>query len=260
MHTIVLHKEKNWAQPYVDHWIIADTNDHQESLMAVANFLKSNPNVKVGGVVTFWEDDVLLTSRISDKFNWIGIPYATAKNVRNKFLFREFCRKNGVKTPKNCLIRNSEDLEHVRKEFLFPVVVKPAYGSSSAYVVKAEDHEGLEEVYNYIKSNLTSNVESALHDGSDIVVEEYIDGDEVDIDILIQNGKIKYHSITDNFKTEEPFFVETGESIPSSLSAQRQEELLSLRRRLLKNSAYRTGAYTLKQNPQKTALSRLRST
>jgi D-alanine-D-alanine ligase len=241
MRTIVLNKEKNWAQPYVDHWILADTNDHQESIMAVTNFLKSNPNIKVGGVVTFWEDDVLLTSRISDKFNWIGIPYSIAKNVRNKFLFREFCRKNGVKTPKHSLIRNAEDLEAVKKEFIFPVVVKPTYGSSSAYVVKAEDNEGLDEVYNYIKNNLTTQVESALHDGTDIIVEEYIDGDEVDIDILIQNGKIKYHSITDNFKTEEPFFVETGESIPSSLSSQRQEELFELAEETLEKLGIQNG-------------------
>lgn len=223
----VLNKEKNWAQPYVDHWILANTDDHQEALAAVANFLRENPNVKIDGALTFWEDDVLLTSRITSKFNWIGTPYDIVRKVRNKFEFRKFCQQNGIKAPKHAMIRSRRDLQKIRKDFDFPLVMKPVYGASSAYVVKVEE-EDLERVYDYIKQNLSVSTESALHDGLDIFVEEYIDGDEVDIDILIQNGKIKYYSITDNWQTEEPFFVETGESIPSSLSDQRQEALFEL--------------------------------
>jgi D-alanine-D-alanine ligase len=241
LRVVVLHKEKNWAQPYVDHWILADTNDHQESISAVANFLKKNPNVRVDGALTFWEDDVLLASRITDKFNWIGIPYSISKNVRNKFLFRDFCWKNGIKAPHHALIRSKADLPNVKNSLTFPIVIKPAFGSSSAYVVKAEEPDDLEEVYSYIKNNLTTQTESALHDGNDIVAEEYIDGDEVDIDIILQNGKIKYHSITDNYKTEEPFFVETGESIPSSLSGVRQEELFELAEQTLEKLGIQNG-------------------
>ena len=224
---VVLNKEKNWAQPYVDHWILANTDDHQDALTAVAAFLREHPHIKIDGALTFWEDDVLLTSRITSKFNWIGTPYDIVKKVRNKFEFRKFCDQNGIRAPKHSLIRSKKDLARIKEEFTFPLVMKPVYGSSSAYVVKVEE-EDLERVYEYIKQNLSIRTESALHDGFDIFVEEYIDGDEVDIDILIQNGKIKYYSITDNFQTEEPFFVETGESIPSSLPQHRQDALFEL--------------------------------
>lgn len=222
---IVLNKEKNWAQPYVDYWILADTNDHQESVLAIANFLKANKNINIDGALTFWEDDVLLTSKICDKFGWTGTPYEQAKNVRNKFLFRDFCRKNDINSPQCVLLKNGEDIDYVKKEFSFPIVVKPVYGSSSAYVVKVEEKEEMENAFQYVKKNLTPVIESALHDGSEIIAEEYIDGDEVDIDILLQNGKIKFWSITDNFKTREPFFVETGDLTPSSLPQKRQEQL-----------------------------------
>ena len=32
---VVLNKEKNWAEPYVDHWILADTANHTESVQSV---------------------------------------------------------------------------------------------------------------------------------------------------------------------------------------------------------------------------------
>ena len=237
---VVLNKEKNWAQPYVDHWILANTDDHQESLAAVANFLREHPTIKVDGALTFWEDDVLLTSRITSKFNWIGSPYDTVKKVRNKFEFRKFCNNNNIRAPRHALIRSRKDLQRIKEEFTFPLVMKPVYGSSSAYVVKVEE-EDLERVYDYIKQNLSLQTESALHDGFDIFVEEYIDGDEVDIDILMQNGKIKYYSITDNFQTEEPFFVETGDCIPSSLPENRQDALFELAEETLEKLKIQNG-------------------
>src|SRR3989338_6693468 len=225
---VVLNKEKNWADQYVDHWIFSDTYNHNESIAAIQSFIKTHPKVKIDGVITFWEDDVLLTSKIVDRFDFICIPLGVAKNVRNKFLFREFCTTHNIRSPKHKMVRTIRQLKSVTRYMSFPLVIKPAYGASSAYVVKVTNKDELVNTYNYIKKNISTDSESALADGLDIFVEEYIDGDEVDIDILIQNGKIKYYSITDNFQTEEPFFVETGEQIPSSLPENRQEALFEL--------------------------------
>ncbi|MBI3619719.1 ATP-grasp domain-containing protein [Candidatus Roizmanbacteria bacterium] len=239
--TVVLNKEKNWAQPYADHWILADTYDHKEAIEAVELFIKNNPSVHLDGALTFWEDNVLLTSKIIDKFNWIGIPYHLAKKARNKFLFREFCKNNGITSPQHMLIRNEKDIKYVLKNYEFPLVVKPVYGSSSAYVIKVEDEEEFVDTYSYIKKNLSTNIESALSDGSEIFVEEYIDGDEVDIDIILQHGKIKFCSLSDNDQTNEPFFVETGQSIPSSLPSKNQAELIEMAEETLEKMGVQNG-------------------
>ena len=230
---IVLNKEKNWAEPYVDQWILADTFNHTEAIQSVKQFLNQNPEIKIDGALTFWEDDVLLTSKIIDKFNFIGTPFNVAKKIRNKYLFREFCRQHNLPAPNYKLLRKAEDLKFVVANFKFPLVIKPAFGSSSAYVVKVENEEELNNTYEYIKSNLSTNIESSLSDGLDIFVEEYIDGDEVDIDMLIQNGKLKFHSISDNFKTREPFFVETGQAIPSTLPLRDQLGLAEIAEMIL---------------------------
>ncbi len=222
---VCLNKEKNWAASYVDHWILADNTNQTECINAIKEFIANNAEVKINGVVTFWEDDVLLTSKIADKFNWIGIPFNIARRVRNKYLFREFCQENGIATPKHLLIKSLAEIQSLPEDFKFPVVIKPAFGASSAYVIKVNSKDDLINTYNYIKKNISTSTESALADGLDIFVEEYIDGDEVDIDIIIQNGKIKFWSISDNFQTQEPFFVEVGQSIPSSLPTSKQQEL-----------------------------------
>lgn len=170
---VVLNKEKNWAQPYVDHWILSDISDHSESISNLKSFINNNPNVKINGVLTFWEDDVLLTSKIVDRFKFVGIPFNVAKKARNKYLFREFCQENGISAPRYKLIRSMEDINYVCENFNFPLVIKPTYGSGSVYVVKVENKSELIETFNYIKNNISINTESALADGLDILVEEW---------------------------------------------------------------------------------------
>lgn len=225
INVIALNKEKNWATPYVSDWILADTNKHDEAIRAVGEYLK---NHQVDGIITFWEDDVLLTAKLTEKYHFIGIPYKVAERARNKLLFRQFCQENGLPAPKFTSINHEDDLATVEKTLKFPVVIKPAYGSSSAYVIKAETIEELREVYAFVIKNLSTRVESALKDGNTIIVEEYIDGNEVDIDILLQNGKIKFFSISDNLQTKEPFFLESGYSLPSSLPDVNQKQLIDM--------------------------------
>lgn len=240
---VVLNKDKpTWAQPYVDHWILADTFNHNESLQAVQLFISTHPDVKIDGVVTFWEDDVLLTAKIVDKFNFIGIPHRIAHRIRNKYLFRDLCAEHGIHTPKHHLLRGSDDLTYVKQHFEFPVILKPAYGSSSAFVIKVGKKDLLESMYQYVRNNISTNVESALADGLDIFVEEFIDGDEVDVDILLQNGKVKFHSIADNYnKSKGIFFVDSGQAIPSSLPIKVQEELLETTEEMLEKFGIQNG-------------------
>lgn len=224
---VVLHKEKNWAQPYVDHWILADTANHNESLQAVKEFLQKNQEIRIDGALTFWEDDVLLTSKIAEKLDLPGIPFRIAKQIRNKYLFREFCEKNGILAPKFRLVRNEKDLAAIKSDLRFPIVLKPAYGSSSAFVVTVESPDELDRLYRYVLNNISVNVESALSDGLDIFVEEFIDGDEVDVDIILQNGKVKFASVADNYnKSKGIFFVDSGQAVPSGLPDDVQEKIL----------------------------------
>lgn len=249
---IVLGKEINNLQSVADHFIAADTTNHPEALANLDKFLKEHPEIKLDGVLTFWEDDVLLTAKISDRYRLIGTPSKVANRIRNKYFFREFCLANNLPTIKFKELKNNRDLEEVIKAFKFPLVVKPAYGAASAFVMKVNDEEELRESYQYIKKEISPKVESALNDGLEVFVEEYIDGDEVDLDILIQNGKIKFCAISDNGKTKEPFFIETTRMTPSSLPPKNQAELVALADETLEKLGVLNGCihFEAKSTPQ----------
>ncbi len=225
---VILNASVNWARGYASDWIIADTNDHTASVQAVKDYFDRNPSTPPEGVITFWEDDVLLASRISDELGLIGIPYEVARIAREKHLFRAFCKARGLPAPGHAVIDPAADAEQSVSGLVFPLVVKPVFGTSSAYVVRVDNVEELQQTVDYIRKNISTEVETALAAGTAIMAEEYIDGNEVDVDILLQNGKLKFWSMSDNDATREPFFVETGQCIPSRLSSTQQAELVAL--------------------------------
>jgi hypothetical protein len=50
----------------------------------------------------------------------------------------------------------------------------------------------------------------------DLLVEEFYDGEEIDLDILVQDNKVVFVAISDNFPQEEPNFYEKGVITPST--------------------------------------------
>ena len=206
---------RDFAKPYVDEWLIADLNNYSRCLEIVEAFVKKGN--KIDGVVTFWEECVVLVSKIAEKYQLPGISSKAAKVVKNKYLFRLDCFKKNIPAPASRLLAGKRDLEFVKNNFRFPIIVKPVYGASSAFVIKIEKPEELLPGYNYVKKNVHSFVLAPEWETLEIVAEEYITGKEVDIDVLIQNSEIKYLVINDNKKTKEPFFVELGQWSPSIL-------------------------------------------
>ena len=49
------------------------------------------------------------------------------------------------------------------------------------------------------------------------MLEEYLDGTEIDCDVVLDGGVPVYATVTDNWPTLEPWFNETGDNCPSML-------------------------------------------
>jgi len=61
-----------------------------------------------------------------------------------------------------------------------------------------------------------------------MLLEQFLDGNEVDIDMVVSEGEWRYVGITDNGPTLEPYFNETWGVCPSLLPLDKQRELKDL--------------------------------
>jgi len=123
-------------------------------------------------------------------------------------------------------------------------VLKPVSGAASLGVKKVETMEELEACYREVTAELSSLVVSSgalvKNDGSGtgvhagdvvdltVLLEQYLDGKEVDVDIVMSGGQWRYASVSDNGPTREPYFNETWGLCPSLLSVKEQAALKDL--------------------------------
>lgn len=231
-YVVILDKEKSCPDAYANDWILADVDDENTCVEAVKEYLSKDGNY-LDGALTFWEEVVLTVAKITETFGWAGIPFDVASKIKNKYKFRAFCKENGLPTANHAILNNPNDIPTIANQLTFPLVVKPIYGACSAFVIKVDSENELQSAYKVIQKYIRSFWLTPEWKNTDLYVEEYIDGQEVDMDIILQDGKIKFWSMSDNFQTHEPFFVETGQAIPSRLPTDKQTALISMAEQVL---------------------------
>ncbi len=238
---VLLSPESTWVSRYADAVIQADTLDHAESIARVEEALKDHP---VDGVLTFWEEAVPLCATLAERFNWRGHPLAAALNARNKLLTRKALEAAGLgrHSPPWAQIKSLKDLEREGKRIGFPLVLKPAWGERSQFVVRLDDAAEAKDAFEYLKANMTPKFDHIYTYGTEMIAEAYMPGAEVDVDLLVQDGEIRFHAFTDNFPTKEPFFVETGDAMPSRHEDQDLDAVLAMAKDTLRALGLTNGA------------------
>ena len=214
------------------------------------------------GVVSFSEMAQPLVARLAEKLGLPGPAPSVVDAARDKHATRQCMAAAGLPTPRNLLIEKEEDLAAAAKHVGFPAVIKPIYGAASIGVLRVDSEEALRTGYARVRRELASAsvVDGALLGGdaagdaepegnadtwiqTTVMMEEYLDGPEVDVDLVMSEGQAVYGAVTDNWPTLEPYFNETGSNSPSILPSQQQRELLDLALRSVQALGFEAGVF-----------------
>lgn len=239
----VMSSESSWASRAADAYIECPL-DAQEAIAKVEDFMKSAP---LDGALTFWENAVPLCAQLCERFGWAGHAPQAALAARNKLLTRKALdhAKLGKYSPAWAQVRNNRELERAVEKIGFPLVLKPAWGVKSQFVVRVDTMQEAKETLEYIKSNMTPAFDAIYEHGREILAEGYLDGAEVDVDLVVQKGEVKFHAFTDNFPTKEPFFIEAGDAMPSRHEDSDLEAVLTMARDVVRAVGLTDGALHL---------------
>lgn len=223
---IALNKEKNWAQPYVDYWILADTYNHEECLEKIKKFQEENPEIKIEGAVTYWEDDVPLLSKICKASKLIGNGGEAATNTRDKFRMQEMLKKCGLPYIRQKLLKSDKDLKKTVREIGFPAVIKPVFGAESQFVMKVDDPEEAKQAYDYVQKNCTPDFDPIFKYNEGLFIyQEYVEGQEFSVECYVQHGIPHVVGIHEKTIMDLPFFLETGDYIPPRINEDKVQQL-----------------------------------
>jgi biotin carboxylase len=96
-------------------------------------------------------------------------------------------------------------------------------------------------VYKLVRAIVTPEQDSIFRAGSDLLLEQYLDGVEFDVDLVLQDGGCVFSSVSQNWPTAEPSFQETGLHLPPDHDEKAVRELVDLSVRTVQSFGFRRG-------------------
>ena len=180
--------EKVAAREYADIFYPVSTFD----IPALTEVAKKE---KVDFLITVCADQVLeVVAKISED---LGLPcyidHATAVNVSNKAYMKRIFNESGVPTSKHVIMKELDETKLLGLEY--PLMVKPVDSYSSRGVRKVYTPEELREGFaDAVRISRTATA----------VVEEFVDGEELTVDVYVEGGKahVLGISVSDKFPND----------------------------------------------------------
>lgn len=232
------------VHPFINHyfddifdlWIECETTNIDEISE------KLFPAMEAAGLVadtvcSFDEFGVYPAAQLNERLQKRPIPFSSERirSTNIKSTFRQHCREHHLNSPKSASVFEGDDKFAAAIEaagLVFPIVMKPSPGAGSLMAKLCVD---LDEVMHHGKMMWAALLVhkdvkhyKALGTTQHIMLEEFIGGQEVDIDCCVVNGEVKFAAISDNFETMPPYFVEVGGLCPSELAPAHHEALHQL--------------------------------
>lgn len=198
---------------YADEFFNASTMDEDAVLDAALKF-------KPDGIITLATDMPMRgVAKVAERLGLPGISYDTAVKATDKFEMIKAFKAHNVASPWFFTVDNLDELKALESQLHYPCIMKPTDNAGSHGVVLAKCFDDLLREYEYSR-------ECARR--GKVIIEEYLQGDEVSVEVMVVDGKVNILQITDKLTTGAPHFVEMGHSQPSRHPLETQKAIKDL--------------------------------
>ncbi|EEL31469.1 MULTISPECIES: ATP-grasp domain-containing protein [Bacillus cereus group] len=190
--------------PDVHQMIFTDINDYDNIITTIEKLNKSGKNIK--GIFSFIDPYVYMAARLSEKFCSNIVSTKAIHHMENKILTRNVLKDLPISLNYS-IYKPTESLSSFFKKnnkINFPLIVKSpkSTGSKDVLLVKNKDQ-------------LILSIQSLLNKlpNEEILLEEYIDGPQYLVEILVQDGKVHIIAVIEQEITFFERFIVTGYSL-----------------------------------------------
>lgn len=145
----------------------------------------------IDGILAYASDPAAPTAAfVSEHMGLPGNPFSVVDMMSNKTLFRQLLKDNGFPVPHFVHFKDYYQFEDYLKGVNLPVIVKPIDSSGSKGITKVESLESLDlkKVYDYAME---------FSRAKEIIVEDYIVGNQVHGDAFVYDGKVVFSYLGD---------------------------------------------------------------
>ncbi|HEY2796348.1 MAG TPA: ATP-grasp domain-containing protein [Thermoanaerobaculia bacterium] len=191
-------------------------------------FAASHP---IDAVVGVDEDATVAAAAIAASLGLRHNPVEAVRAARNKAVMRRRLEEAGVPAPRHRLHSLDEDPTDAARAASYPCVLKPTFLAASRGVIRANDEAEFLGAWRRIAAIL-ADPDVARRGGEaarEILVEEFLPGDEVAVEGLLEAGRLLVLALFDKpDPLNGPYFEETIYVTPSRLAQRTQSRIASV--------------------------------
>ena len=218
--------------------VTLDFNDVERGIAQIEFYSRDFPLAAIVGV----DDETTLIAAKASKA--LGLPHNTPESVEatgNKHRFRTRLANSGLPAPQFRLISVDDDPVRAARDSFYPAVLKPLALSASRGVIRADDPAQFATAVRRIRAIL-DHADIRGEAANQILVEEYIPGDEVALEGLLEDGLLTVLALFDKpDPLEGPYFEETIYVTPSRLPVHVQNAIAATVNRAVVTLGLREG-------------------
>lgn len=190
-------------------------------------------NFKADGIMTLATDMPMRSVAYTcEKLGLPGISYKAAVQSTDKAEMIKTFEDKGVEHPWYFVLDSTKDLGKIKDRISYPCITKPTDSAGSRGVMIVNSEEELVDALKY---------SSKQGRNGEVIIEEYMNGEEVSVEIIVSNGRPHVLAVTDKLTTGPPHFIEIGHSQHSQLEFEEVESIKELAKRAVRAVGIETG-------------------
>ncbi len=196
---------------YADYYKVIDIVNEEECL-------KYAKEMNIDGVITAATDyGVLTVSYIAEKLGLIGNPYKVCEVIKNKYSVRKVLAAQNIDSISEFHeIDNINDVNKIKKDIKYPIIVKPCDGSGSRGIKKINHMDDLE---------LACDIAMKVSLSKKVLIEHFIEGEEYGVESFVHNGEVHVLTIMQKTMTKPPIYAELGHCSFSGLDNKTENQI-----------------------------------
>jgi biotin carboxylase len=218
--------------------------DFLHPAQGTASILDLARNRPLDAIVAVDDEGALVAATASEALGLSQNSVAAVQAAGNKHRMRQLLAAAGVPIPQFWCFATDVDPGIAARQVCFPCVVKPLFLSASRGVIRANTPEQFAEAWQRLLAilSLPNVIERGGPLAKQILVETFIPGQEVALEGLLMQGKLRVLALFDKpDPLDGPFFEETLYITPSRLPLAVQEQIATGAERTAKALGLRQG-------------------
>nr|KAF6324199.1 carnosine synthase 1 [Myotis myotis] len=229
----------HFASQLVQTFIHFDVTEHrrdEENARLLAELVRAR-GLQLDGCFSYWDDCLVLTALLCQELGLPCSPPAAMRLAKQKSRTQlHLLRRQGPPWPSPslhavpcCPLESEADVERAVCQVPLPGVMKLEFGAGAVGVRLVEDARQCHQHFSRIAHDLQGEADHpgiGLGWGNSMLLMEFIEGTEHDVDLVLFRGELLAAFVSDNGPTRLPGFTETAACMPTGLAPEQEAQLV----------------------------------